>query len=239
MLSSESSAVMIKRKSILTLASELKLSLLTNFILTNTSLTLALLASACLSDNLHDLEILIQNNVDVNISSRSDGDIPLILAADEGHTTIVKRLLAAGANPNIVNKRDESALMYAAFKGHTAIVELLLTAGADPNAADESGCTAMGLAVGHGHLAAVKALLAAGVNVNTIIPDHGTVSSWLIKNGEGDFVNKLSETSDTAIYSERAKFHFKSAIHFWRMKDNSENEYARSAKTGPHSRQLL
>ena len=60
----------------------------------------------------------------------------LIWAAREGHTQVVKALLAAGVD---VNKRYDgddtgsTALMWASEKGHTDIVKLLLAAGADVN----------------------------------------------------------------------------------------------------------
>lgn len=60
-------------------------------------------------------------------------DDALGTAAYNGHTAIVRTLLAAGANPNATNDIDETALAYAAENGHTEIVKLMLAKGADPN----------------------------------------------------------------------------------------------------------
>jgi hypothetical protein len=84
-------------------------------------------------------------------------------AACEGHTEIVKALLAA---PNIdVNAKDRSdttPLSHAARWGHTEIVKALLAApNIDVNAKDRSDTTPLSHAACEGHTEIVKALLAA------------------------------------------------------------------------------
>ena len=72
------------------------------------------------------------------------GKRPLSAAAERGHETIVRRLLAAGAAPNLSEGENcprGYALWAAARHGHLAIAELLLAAGADPNADVESSGT--------------------------------------------------------------------------------------------------
>ena len=60
-------------------------------------------------------------------------DDALGAAAYNGHTAVVRSLLAAGANPNATNDIDETALAYAAENGHIEVVKLMLAKGADPN----------------------------------------------------------------------------------------------------------
>lgn len=92
--------------------------------------------------------------------SDSNGVIPLIRAADEGHLEVVEALLAAKANPNSQN--GETALICAAQSDHPAIVEMLLaTPGINVNLSDSKGRTALRWAAQKGHLEVLNALLAA------------------------------------------------------------------------------
>jgi ankyrin repeat protein len=54
-------------------------------------------------------------------------------AAGNGHTEVVKQLLAKGADVNAKSSYGYTALLYAADKGHTECVGLLLDGGANIN----------------------------------------------------------------------------------------------------------
>lgn len=70
-----------------------------------------------------------------------------MLAAEKGHTEIVKLLLEKNADVNATSSNGGlTALMYAAQKGHIEIVKLLLNKGADTNVATPDGDTALMLA---------------------------------------------------------------------------------------------
>lgn len=58
------------------------------------------------------------------------GDSLLILAAYHGHREVVRLLLEAGADTEIVNDRGQTALGAAAFRGDASIVQSLLRHGA-------------------------------------------------------------------------------------------------------------
>ena len=78
----------------------------------------------------------------------------------------VRSLLAAGANPNEVDKasiiKGWTPLMAAARVGSADIVEALLKAGANVNAATDYGATALDVAIGnHGSSSAVAGLIIA------------------------------------------------------------------------------
>jgi ankyrin repeat protein len=82
---------------------------------------------------------------------------PLMEAARDGHVTIARRLLRAGAR---VNRRDafgETALHWAARGGHRAFVAVLLAAGADPaiTSLADSSAAAVAIAAGHNEVAAL------------------------------------------------------------------------------------
>lgn len=72
-----------------------------------------------------------------------DGISALIAAASEGHSVIVKSLLAAKANVNTVDKDSTTALMAAAVRGHKEIIADLLTAGAEINSQNVDGHSAI------------------------------------------------------------------------------------------------
>ncbi len=72
---------------------------------------------------------------------KADPSADLIFAAEKGDLAQVKKLLAAGANPNVRDARPKSQgftpLMLAAQAGHRDAVAALLEGGADPNLKDE------------------------------------------------------------------------------------------------------
>jgi ankyrin repeat protein len=79
------------------------------------------------------VQLLLDHNADCNISGVKDGDTPLIIAANEGHSKVVEKLLAAGAKVNGPNVGGWTPLIYAAYYDHQQVVNLLLGRGADIN----------------------------------------------------------------------------------------------------------
>jgi ankyrin repeat protein len=78
---------------------------------------------------------------------------------------MVKRLLEAGANPNLALLAGETPVMVAARSGYPEIVELLLAKNANPNAHGARGQTALMWAVAEKHPEVVKVLLAHGADI--------------------------------------------------------------------------
>ena len=82
--------------------------------------------------------------------------------SDEGN---IRLLLAAGANPNTVDRYGWTPLHAAVFRGHEEIIQLLLAAGADPNAGDQQyGWTPLHYTASFGCEEIVQLLLAAGAD---------------------------------------------------------------------------
>ena len=89
---------------------------------------------------------------------------PLVVAAAEGHESIVRELLSNKADVNAVSY-ERYALESAAAKGFGSILTLLLDAGADVNACGAHG-TALQQAAYYGDLDIVKQLLKYGAVIN-------------------------------------------------------------------------
>lgn len=131
----------------------------------------------------------------------SSNQTPLSIAAENGHTSIVKMLL--DLTPNRVdaladNDFRQTPLSIAAEFGHIDIVNMLLDLGTDlvdVNAKDYySGGTPLYLAPKKGHDAIVKLLLDLGsnrVDINAKDDDGRTPASWAALQGYNSIVEML------------------------------------------------
>jgi|DewCreStandDraft_1066081.scaffolds.fasta_scaffold04585_3 ankyrin repeat protein len=93
-------------------------------------------------------------------------DAQLLKAAYEGNLNDLKMALQAGANVNVSDDQDISALRWAAQSGQSEVVKLLLDAGANINQQSASGWTALMQAVIAGSVETVSLLIERGADVN-------------------------------------------------------------------------
>lgn len=86
---------------------------------------------------------LLDSGVDVGLADNG-GNTPLMYAATNGHTEVVKVLLNYDTNLNVFNHDGSTALIMAAsWLGNLEIVKILLIRGADANHANNRGLTAL------------------------------------------------------------------------------------------------
>ena len=88
------------------------------------------------------------------------GECIIHYAAKNGHTEVVKKLVACTVTPNAPNNYGTTPIQYAANDGHTEILKTLIACTDTPNAADDNGNTPIHDAASQGHTEFVKILVA-------------------------------------------------------------------------------
>ena len=111
----------------------------------------------------------------------------LYLATTNGHSAVVARLLAAGANRfgKSESSSGETALRAAIKRGHEAVVDVLLAAGCKPTSSD------LLVAIRGGYGTIVEKLVAAGADVNARALYRWTALQVAANESHGAIVEKL------------------------------------------------
>ena len=100
---------------------------------------------ASLRCNLDALKFL--QAVGVNVDYRNEaGTTALLIASEQGHTEIVKRLVLTKADVNASDEQSNSALIFATENNNVEIVQTLLNAKANPNHQRNDGNTSLHIA---------------------------------------------------------------------------------------------
>ena len=102
----------------------------------------------------------------------------LVDAACAGDSAAVRRLVAAGANPNYQNESINTVLMWAVTHRHLDAARALLESGAEVNAQDTLGGTALIVAAANGDLDMLEMLLRAGADPHLADHDGNTAVTW-------------------------------------------------------------
>lgn len=126
----------------------------------------------------------------------------LVTAVTLGDVPAVRKLLAAGAHPDVPDEDGTTPLYRAAVQGCGELTRLLLAHGADPNlpgGAEDEGLPLCAAACWN-HTDSVAALLAAGADPDQPEPphprEHGSGTPpllWAVRNGHRETVDLLLE----------------------------------------------
>lgn len=116
-------------------------------------------------------------------------DPPLIVAAKNGDTATVNRLLVSGGNPDTPDEYKLTALNWAAYSGHLAAAQALVEHRATVDAhGNAHGWTPLMNAAGMGHPDVAAYLVAHGADVNMTTPQGLTPLMYAAANGHDDVV---------------------------------------------------
>lgn len=116
-------------------------------------------------------------NMLLNLHVPSTGETALHFASQNGHTKIVKKLLKAGADPNVRDNLGHTPLCLAALKGKYTVGRILLKNGASYTLRPATGTYPLISASISGSLLLVKELVFAGADVNSIPAYRGSRSA--------------------------------------------------------------
>ena len=139
------------------------------------------------------MALLATGSIDIDHVD-SEGNTALKLAAESGHSKIVRTLLDKGASVSIVDIQGFSALLVVAERGDVAVAKLLVTAGANleaPNLAVAEGMAPLHMAAREGHLGVMSVLIEAGANINSRGSAGWTPIYLAAQEGENDAVKML------------------------------------------------
>lgn len=148
------------------------------------------IVAAAYNDDFDQVARLIADGAEVN-KKNDYGVAALSLAAQSGHSKLIKLLLESGADPETSLKGGETVLMTAARTGKPESVELLLSHGANVHARDWKEQDALMWAVADGHHEVVKLLLDAGADANRKLNSGFTPMLFAVRNGHSKVVETL------------------------------------------------
>ncbi|MDZ4848393.1 MAG: ankyrin repeat domain-containing protein [Pirellulaceae bacterium] len=127
-------------------------------------------------------------------ATAEDKRTALMLAAFDGHNSIVAYLIEHKADVNARDLNQRTALMYAASGPNAETVRLLADAGSDVNAIDgEENWTPLMFAAAEGHVEVVKILLAHGAKVESKDVDGETALQFAQSKGHTQVAELLTK----------------------------------------------
>ena len=125
--------------------------------------------------------------------SYAERSTPVIEAARQNHTTIIRYLVRNGADIEATTQQGSSALQVAAFSGQMKAVEVLVDLGADIEKKDDAKCSALYMASWQNHADVVKWLLDKDADSDSFISTGFTPLHIAAKNGYLEPIQLLLE----------------------------------------------
>ena len=145
-----------------------------------------LLMEAIKSHNEETIEILLNHNADIHAVDSELQTTPLLLAVETGSEKISRKLIEAGADPEVKNAEGETCLIIAVKNKFPNIVALLLEYGVLADRFDLSENNALIYAIETNQPEIVKSLIFAGANTN-------------VKNSSGMDIKQIAENSKNPV----------------------------------------
>lgn len=153
------------------------------------------------------------NYIDEHFIQNHGRDTALKSATFHGNAEIVRRLLNAGANVNIIKNKNWSsmlfeeltALMIAANYGKADVIKLLIAAGANTNLQTKGGQTALMLASEKGDKEIVMLLLNAGADPDIKNAFKKSAAYFARSNNHPDIATLLDESSEKKRNKQKLK----------------------------------
>jgi ankyrin repeat protein/Tfp pilus assembly protein PilP len=109
---------------------------------------------------------LLKHGAHPNVLVGGDETTPLIEAASRGNAAATRLLLDAGADTELADQHENTALRVASGGGPEELVSSLLARGADPRAVNYIGLSSFTTAAAKGQLGIAKLLVQAGVGMD-------------------------------------------------------------------------
>jgi len=127
------------------------------------------------------------------VAPKRDLGLALINAIQQRDSGKALKLLAAGANPNAMDRNGATALMFAAWWEQSEVLKTLLKRGADVHRKDREGSTALMFAARQGNQAEVALLLQHGADLQMVNRSGGSALDEAIQLGQLDTARFLLE----------------------------------------------
>ncbi len=125
------------------------------------------LLQAAVRGDVNDATVALGRDPEAVCRPNAEGFYPIHLAAERGHSEVIRVLLRAGADVNTPHPTVQATpLQYAAMHGHLDAVRTLLAAGARVDPVDSHGLTPLMWAAWKGHVQVVQELLKHGADVH-------------------------------------------------------------------------
>jgi ankyrin repeat protein len=125
------------------------------------------LLQATVRGNVNDVTVCVERDPEAVHRPNAEGFYPIHLAAEQGHSEVIRVLLRAGADVNTPHPKVQATpLQYAAMHGHLDAVRTLLAAGARVDSVDNIGRTPLMWAASEGRGEVVQELLKHGAKAN-------------------------------------------------------------------------
>jgi len=133
--------------------------------------------------------------VNILLTRENLSHTPLMVAAGNGQTDVVRALVSARADVNAQRNDGISALGIASQNGYIDIVNILLDNGAEIETRYNDGRTPLWFAAANGQTDVVRALVSAGADVNTRCNDGASALTIASEKGYIDIVNMFLDYS--------------------------------------------